>query len=130
MAGIVTIPKVRQIAGGVLGEQSKALQAIRDALEGMKGDFPIKIVSCGNNSFKITCQSEEGTGGSLDVAGTPGLFKVVSLVGWTLSSAGTWTQMTIGDMVAYPPDELWDGQTEAGNYLRPTWDYVRAYGEA
>ena len=129
MPGIVNIPKVRQIAGGVLGEQSKALQAVRDALEGMKGEWPITVVSNGNNSFKVTFDGESG-GSGLDVAGTPGLFKVVSLLGWTLSAEGALTQMTIGDMVAYPPTVLWDGQTEAGNYLRPTWDYVRAYEEA
>ena len=60
MPGVVNIPKVRQIAGGVLGEQSKALRAIRDALEGMKGDYPIKIVACGKNSFKVTSQGDDG----------------------------------------------------------------------
>ena len=68
-------------------------------------------------------------GASLDVVGTPALFKVCALVGWTLDSEGEWTQMTIDDMVSSPPTELWEGQTEPGNYLRPTWDYVRAYDE-
>lgn len=70
-----------------------------------------------------------GDGASLDVAGTPALFKVCALVGWTLDSEGEWTQMTIADMASSPPTELWEGQTEPGNYLRPTWDYVRAYDE-
>lgn len=70
-----------------------------------------------------------GDGASLDVAGTPALFKVCALVGWTLDSEGEWTQMSIAEMVASPPTTLWSGQTEAGNYLRPTWDYVRAYEE-
>lgn len=71
-----------------------------------------------------------GGGGSLSVAGTPALFKVCALVGWTLDSEGEWTQMSISAMVAIPPTVLWNGQTEAGNYLRPTWDYVRAYEES
>jgi len=70
-----------------------------------------------------------GDGASFDVAGTPALFKVCALVGWTLDSEGEWTQMTIDDMVSSPPTELWEGQTEPGNYLRPTWDWVRAYEE-
>lgn len=66
-------------------------------------------------------------GGGLTVAGTPELFKVCALTGWTLDSEGAWTQMSISAMVASPPTTLWSGQTEAGNYLRPTWDWVRAY---
>lgn len=72
---------------------------------------------------------EEVGSGGLTVAGTPELFKVCALTGWTLDSEGEWTQMSIADMVASPPTELWEGQTEAGNYLRPTWDWVRAYEE-
>ena len=68
-----------------------------------------------------------GSGGGLAVAGTPELFKVCALTGWTLDSEGEWTQMSISAMVASPPTTLWSGQTEAGNYLRPTWDWVRAY---
>ena len=68
-----------------------------------------------------------GGGEDFEVVGTPALFKVVSLTGWTLSESGTWTQMSTGDMVATPPTTLYSGETEAGNYLRPTWDYVRAH---
>ena len=67
------------------------------------------------------------SGGGLAIAGTPELFKVCALTGWTLDSEGEWTQMSISAMVASPPTTLWSGQTEAGNYLRPTWDWVRAY---
>lgn len=68
-----------------------------------------------------------GGSGAMSIAGTPELFKVCALTGWTLDSEGAWTQMSISAMVASPPTTLWSGQTEAGNYLRPTWDYVRAY---
>jgi hypothetical protein len=70
-----------------------------------------------------------GAGEGLSVYGTPELFKICALVGWTLDSEGKWTQMTIADMASSPPTELWEGQTEPGNYLRPTWDWVRAYEE-
>lgn len=71
-----------------------------------------------------------GPEGGLAIAGTPELFKVCALTGWTLDSEGEWTQMSISAMVASPPTTLWSGQTEAGNYLRPTWDWVRAYEDA
>ena len=129
MPGIVDIPKVKQISGGILGEQSKALQAIRDALEGVKADWPIKVEASGKNSFKVRFIGESG-GSGLDVAGAPALFKVCALTGWTLSEDGEWTPMTVSEMVAHPPTELWTDQTDAGNYLRPTWDYVRAYEDA
>ena len=70
-----------------------------------------------------------GGGGAMSIAGTPELFKVCALTGWTLDSEGAWTQMSISAMVESPPTTLWSGQTEAGNYLRPTWDWVRAYEE-
>jgi hypothetical protein len=64
MAGVVNIPKVTQIAGGILGDQSKALQAIRDALEGIKGDWPIRVESSGKNSLKVTYQGIPGESGA------------------------------------------------------------------
>lgn len=72
-----------------------------------------------------TVASEEGE--AFEILGTPALFKVVELLGWTLDSNGDWTQMTIAAMVAYPPTDLWAGETAAGNYLRPTWDYPRTH---
>jgi len=64
----------------------------------------------------------------LSALGEPGLFKVVSLVGWTLAG-GDWTMMTVAEMVADPPEELWTGSGPSGNYLRPTWDYPRLHSE-
>ena len=93
------------------------VSVLKAQVEEIDGDYPCMIPGI------------PGGGASLDVAGTPALFKVCALVGWTLDSEGEWTQMTIDDMVSSPPTELWEGQTEPGNYLRPTWDYVRAYDE-
>ena len=128
MAGIVDkavlsyaqMPDSAKIA--MLSEALAQLQAemavANSRIEEIDGDFPQQILMGG------------GDGASLDVAGTPALFKVCALVGWTLDSEGEWTQMTIAAMASSPPTELWEGQTEAGNYLRPTWDYVRAYEES
>lgn len=74
----------------------------------------------------IDGEDEISAGSPLDVAGTPGLFKAVTLTGWTHDGSGGWTQMTIADMTDNPPTALWSGTGDAGNYLRPTWDYIRA----
>lgn len=128
MAGIVDravlsysqMPDSAKIA--MLSEAISQLQSemavANSRIEEIDGDFPQQILMGGDS------------GGGLEIAGTPELFKVCALTGWTLDSEGEWTQMSISEMVASPPTTLWSGQTEAGNYLRPTWDWVRAYEDA
>ncbi len=70
-------------------------------------------------------------GGGMNVAGTPELFKVCSLVGWEKASAeADWEQMSIEAMGATPPTQMWTefvhGEDAYPWYgLRPTWDWVR-----
>ena len=72
-------------------------------------------------------------GGSLEIAGTPAIYKVVMSLGWKKTSAeANWEQMTAAEVAANTPTRLWntfvDGVDEYTWYAwRPTWDYVRAH---
>ena len=118
--------RVRKFAGGVLGEIADALEEIMDSLEGIRAGWGIRLTT-ENNSLAIhnTQRAKDG----FAVAGTPELFKVVTLMGWELDSEGEWTQLSVDDAISYSPLPMFTGQTDAGKYLRPTWDWVRATDE-
>lgn len=72
-------------------------------------------------------------GGSLEIAGTPAIYKVVMSLGWKKTSAeANWEQMTAAEVAANTPTRLWnkfvDGVDEYPWYaFRPTWDYPRTH---
>jgi hypothetical protein len=72
-------------------------------------------------------------GGSLEIAGTPAIYKVVMSLGWKKTGAeANWEQMTAAEVAANTPTRLWNSfVAEVDEYpwyaWRPTWDYVRAH---
>ena len=72
-------------------------------------------------------------GGSMEIAGTPSIYKAVLSLGWKKTSAeANWEQMTAAEVESNPPIKLWnlfvDGVDAYTWYAwRPTWDYVRAH---
>lgn len=71
--------------------------------------------------------------GSMEIAGTPAIYKVVMSMGWKKTSAvANWEQMTAAETASTVPTRLWytfvDG-TDAYPWhaWRPTWDYPRTH---
>jgi len=125
--------RIKKWSGGALGQISRAISELQIALERVKVGNGL-LITYENGSFTIRC-TDYATSAPLAIAGTPGLFKVAALVGWEKASAESeWTQMSIEDMISKNPTRLWtsfaDG-TDAYPWkaLRPTWEYVRGWGE-
>ena len=111
------------MAMNAISQVEADVSVLKAQVEEIDGDYPCMIPGI------------PGGGASLDVAGTPALFKVCALVGWKKTSAESeWEQMSLEEMIEENPTRLWtefkDGEDSyPWKALRPTWDYVRAYDE-
>ena len=109
------------IAMNAISQVEADVSVLKAQVEEIDGDYPCMIPGI------------PGGGGSLEIAGTPAIYKVVMSLGWKKTSAeANWEQMTAAEVAANTPTRLWntfvDGVDEYTWYAwRPTWDYVRAH---